>query len=274
MVSIASIRAPLFVPADRPDRFSKAAASGTDCVILDLEDAVAPKAKDAARAALDTSFTDLPVMVRINPHGTPWHEADMAAVTRLDVAGVILPKAETAERIEAAARMLDLPLIALVETARGLANARSIAAASGVVRLAFGSIDFCADLACAHMREILLPARVELVMASRLAGIAAPIDGVTPGFNDPVMCHQDAAHARALGMMGKLCIHPRQISEVLRAFAWSDQEIDWARRVLASGEGAISIDGMMVDEPVRIRARTILEQADIGAAPVLTKPTG
>ncbi len=75
-------------------------------------------------------------------------------------------------------------------------------------------------------------------------------------------------------MMGKLCIHPRQISEVLRAFAWSDQEIDWARRVLASGEGAISIDGMMVDEPVRIRARTILEQADIGAAPVLTKPTG
>ncbi|CUW45511.1 citrate lyase subunit beta [Brucella vulpis] len=132
MVSIASIRAPLFVPADRPDRFSKAAASGTDCVILDLEDAVAPKAKDAARAALDTSFTDLPVMVRINPHGTPWHEADMAAVVRLDVAGVILPKAETAERIEATARMLDLPLIALVETARGLANARSIAAAPGV----------------------------------------------------------------------------------------------------------------------------------------------
>ncbi|WP_348670976.1 CoA ester lyase [uncultured Paracoccus sp.] len=258
---VASIRAPLFVPANRPERFAKAAASGADAVILDLEDAVPLNAKDAARVALDAGFTDLPVIVRINAHGTAWNDADVAAVAALPFAGVILPKAENPSICESVARAIGKPLIALVESAPGLAHARAIAAAKGVERLAFGSVDFCADLGCAHLREVLLSARSELVMASRLAGIAAPIDGVTVQLDDLTISHDDAAHARALGMTGKLCIHPKQIAVVLRAFAPTDTEIDWARRVLASGDGAVSVDGAMVDEPVRIRARAILAQA-------------
>lgn len=257
---VSAIRAPLFVTANRPERFAKAAASGADAVILDLEDAVAADAKDAARAALATDFTDLPVIVRINAIGTPWHADDLAAVARLRPAAVMLPKAEDADRVASVAAQTRLPVIALVETARGLAHARTIAAAPGVARIAFGSVDFCADLGCAHLREVLLPARSELVLASRLAGIAAPIDGVTVQLDDLSVSHDDAAHARALGMTGKLCIHPRQIAEVRRAFAPTEAEIDWARRVLASGDGAVSVDGAMVDEPVRIRARAILAE--------------
>lgn len=257
---VTAIRAPLFVPADRPERFARAAACGADAVILDLEDAVAASAKDVARAALTAGFTALPVIVRINASGTPWHAADVAAVAGLPVAAAILPKAEDAGTVAGVARALGRPVIALIESARGLANARAIASAEGVHRLAFGSIDFCADLACAHLREVLLPARSELVLASRLAGIAAPIDGVTVQLDDPAASHEDAVHARALGMTGKLCIHPKQVAAVKRAFAPTAQEIDWARRVLASGDGAVSIDGAMVDEPVRIRARAILSQ--------------
>lgn len=257
---VETIRAPLFVPANRPERFEKAAKSGTDAVILDLEDAVAADAKDAARAALRKDFTDLPVMIRINASGTAPHDADLRAVAALRPAAVILPKAEAVAEVEAVARAVDTPLIALIESAPGLANARQIAAAFGVVRLAFGSVDFCADLGCAHLRELLLPARSELVLASRLAGVAAPIDGVTVQLDDLQVSHDDAAHARALGMSGKLCIHPKQITPVKRAFAPSAARIDWARRVLASGDGAVSVDGAMVDEPVRIRARAILAQ--------------
>lgn len=259
---VGAIHAPLFVPADRPERFAKAAASGADAVILDLEDAVATDAKDTARTALACNFTHLPVLVRINAYGTPTHDADVAAVTALRPAGVILPKAEDAARVAAVARALNgISLIALIESARGLAHAREIAAVVGVMRLAFGSVDFCADLGAAHLREVLLPARFELVLAARLAGIAAPIDGVTLRLDDPTASFDDAAHARALGMTGKLCIHPKQIAEVKRAFAPSEAEIAWARRVLASGEAVASVDGAMVDEPVRIRARAILKQA-------------
>ncbi|WBU63479.1 HpcH/HpaI aldolase/citrate lyase family protein [Paracoccus aerodenitrificans] len=259
---IETVRAPLFVPANRPERFAKAAASGADAVILDLEDAVADADKAAARAKLRCDFTDLPVMVRINASATSPHEADLAAVADLKPAAVILPKAELPSEIEAVSRQTDVPVIALIESALGLANARAIAGVDGAVRLAFGSIDYCADLGCEHLRDILLPVRTELVLASRLAGIAAPIDGVTAQLDDPRISHDDARHARDLGMTGKLCIHPKQIDAVKRAFAPTPAEIDWAERVLAAGDGAVSVDGAMVDAPVRIRARAILSRRD------------
>lgn len=262
MTDLAFFRAPLFVPADRPERFAKAAASGADAVILDLEDAVAAEAKTEARAQLSADFTDLPVIVRINAAASPYHVEDLAAVAALPVAGVMLAKAETAEGAAAVAAACGKPVIALIESALGLANARDIARADGVARLAFGSIDFCADLGAEHLREVLLPARFELVLASRLSGIAAPIDGVTTRLDDPAVTFEDTAHARSLGMSGKLCIHPKQIAEVKRAFAPSAAEIDWAQRVLASGDGAAKVDGEMVDEPVRIRARQILQRAE------------
>ena len=261
--TVAAIRAPLFVPASRADRFAKAATSGTNAVILDLEDAVGPAEKDAARRQVTCAFTDLPVLVRINAHATPWHNDDIAAVRSLPLAAVVLPKAEDAEEVRGVIRGLggDMPLVALIETARGLAAARQIAALEGVVRIAFGSVDYCADLGCDHLREVLLPARCELVLASRLAGIAAPIDGVTTTLDDPTLAQADAAHARSLGMTGKLCIHPKQVEAVKRAFAADEAEIAWAHKVLAAGDGAVSVDGAMVDEPVRIRARAILASA-------------
>ena len=256
---VATVQAPLFVPATRPERFAKAAASGADAVILDLEDGVAVADKDSARAALHCDFTRLEVILRINGRGTPWHDADVEALRRLPVAAVMLPKSEDPAAVAALAAALDRrPLIALIESARGLANARAIAALDGVERLAFGSIDFCADMGCAHSREALLPIRSELVLASRLARIAAPLDGVTVQLDDPAATRADAAHARELGMGGKLCIHPGQIGEVVRAFAPTEAEIEWARRVLAAGDGVFSVDGQMVDEPVRLRARAIL----------------
>jgi citrate lyase subunit beta/citryl-CoA lyase len=258
---VALIRTPLFVPANRPERFAKAAASGADAVILDLEDAVPADAKDKARAALATDFTDLPVIVRINAHGTPWHRKDIEAVATLPFTAIILPKSEDADICSDVAAATGKPVIALIESARGLVNCRQIAAAKGVVRLAFGSVDYCADLGCAHLRDILLPARLELVLAARLSGIAPPIDGVTVQLSDPAICHDDAVHARQLGMTGKLCIHPNQVAGIISAFAPTEAEIAWARRVLASGDGAVSVDGAMVDEPVRIRARAIIAQA-------------
>ncbi len=269
---MATVRAPLFVPADRPERFAKAAASGADAVILDLEDAVAPTAKAAARAMLRRDFTTLPVILRINAAGTAWHADDLAAAAALRPSAVMVPKAEAPDDLRRiVAALADIPLVALVETARGLAQCRAIAVVPGVIRLAFGSVDFCADLRCAHTPEVLLPARSELVLASRLADLPGPLDGVTTSLDDATETARDAGRARDLGMGGKLCIHPRQIEPVLAAFAPTAEQIDWARRVLASGDGAVQLGGTMVDEPVRQRARAILAEA---AAPAKRRAAG
>ena len=149
--------------------------------------------------------------------------------------------------------------IALIESARGLAAARDIARACG--RLAFGSVDFAADLGCAHTREALLLARLELVLASRLAGLPAPLDGVTTAIHDDALVESDARHAAELGFGGKLLIHPKQVAAALRGFAPGEAEIAWARRVLAAGgDGAVAVDGMMIDAPVRLRAERILSR--------------
>lgn len=250
--------APLFVPANRPERFEKAADAGVDAVILDLEDAVAADAKDAARAALRSGFASVPVLVRVNGLGTPWHAADLAALAGHDFSGVMVPKAEASEAFTSLCRASPVPVIALVESARGLADARRIAGTANVARIAFGSIDFCADLGCAHIREALLAARSELVLASRLAGLVAPVDGVTTSIEDASAIAADARHARDLGFGGKLAIHPRQLAPIRAGFAPDEAEVVWARKVLASGDGAAAVDGAMVDEPVRIRARAIL----------------
>lgn len=257
----------LFVPATRPERFAKALASGADVVFVDLEDAVAVAEKDAARAALEHGMPPGGALyVRVNAAGTPWHADDLALVRRLPVAGVVLPKAERAEDIAAvvAAAGRPLPVVALVESAAGIAEARRLAAAPGVVRLAFGSIDFAADIGSAHTREALLAARSELVLAARLAGLPGPIDGVTAGIADEAAAEDDAAYAAGLGFTGKLCIHPRQVAPVARGLAPSAEEIAWAERIVAAldrGGAVVTVDGAMVDAPVRLRAERILARA-------------
>lgn len=253
----------LFVPANRPERFSKAQSSGADAIIIDLEDAVAPGAKVSARLTLSLPGvlpTGCEVFVRVNGRQTPWYRDDLAAVAQLQIAGVVLSKTESAEDIVATSKFLPgVQLIALIETARGLAAVREISAATAVTRLAFGSIDFCVDIGAVNDRDTLLAARSAIVLASRLGELAPPLDGVTIAIDDMALIEGDARYAQRLGFGGKLCVHPRQIVAVRRGFAPSTDEISWAKRILEAGaEGAISVDGEMVDSPVRSRARQIL----------------
>ena len=251
--------APLFVPGNRPDRFANAAASCADAVIIDLEDAVSPDAKAAARVALHVDFTTKPVFLRINAAGTVWHVDDVMAANAWPIAGILLPKAEASINLGQVAGRHNL--IALVETARGIADARALAAHPRVARLAFGSIDYCADIGCAHSRDAMLAARSELVLASRLADIPAPLDGVTVAFRDGAATEDDARYAATLGFGGKLCIHPDQVPAVFHGMRPSEDEIAWAEQVSRTGDGVGVISDTMIDAPVRLRARLILDRS-------------
>ncbi|HKI14301.1 MAG TPA: CoA ester lyase [Roseiarcus sp.] len=256
----------LFVPADRPDRWAKAFAAGADAVILDLEDGVAASAKPGARRALREGRDAIdaapcPILVRVNARSSDDYSLDLDAVRDLGLAGVMLAKAETAADVEATSAATGAPVVALIETARGLAAARLIAAACA--RIAFGSIDFAADLGTAHTPAALASARSELVLASRLADRPAPIDGVTTSIKDPDLVRADAAHACELGFSGKLLIHPAQIAPAMDGFRPSDDDVAWAERILSArgALGAAAVDGAMVDAPVFLRAEQILRRA-------------
>lgn len=262
-------RSYLFVPGNRPERFSKACASGADAVIIDLEDAVAPETKDEARASLAGWLTPKqPVLVRINSAGSEWFQDDLDLCTLPGVAGVVLPKAENADDVRmiaargAAAGFIVLPLI---ETAAGFANAAALAGAPGVQRLLFGSIDFQVDLGIQGEDDALLYFRSQMVLLSRLAGIQAPVDGVTTGIDDAELLRADTLRARRLGFGGKLCIHPKQVDAVNRHFAPDEAEVAWAVRVTeaaaAAGGAAVAVDGKMVDRPVLLRAQDIMRES-------------
>lgn len=259
------LTAPLFVPADRLDRYGKAAASGADAVIVDLEDAVAPAGKEAARDALAGGLPAATVIVRVNAIGTPWHDGDIDLIHRLGAVGVMLPKAEDPEAVAGLARRLRgrRHLIPLIETARGVHRAVDIAAAHGVTQIAFGPEDYRNDIGCGDAPEALLPARSTLVLASRLAGLPPPLDGPCLDFRDAAKTTEEALHARTLGFGGKLAIHPDQVAWIRQAFRPGEAEIAWARRVIAvAGDGgAAGLDGVMIDAPAVARARRIIERA-------------
>jgi citrate lyase subunit beta / citryl-CoA lyase len=252
---IADARSFLFVSGDRPDRFAKAAAAGADVVVLDLEDAVAPGAKDAARAHVVAWLADgHTTVVRVNAAGTPWYADDVAAVR--DAVAVMVPKAERPEDLDGLPSVLPL-----VETARGVAAVHELCAVSTVVRPVFGSIDLAADLGVDPLsRTALLHARSALVLAAAAAGCAPPVDGVTTALSDVDAVRDDTRHAVELGFTGKLCVHPRQVPVVHEAFRPTDDEIAWARSVLAAGEGVSAVDGRMVDRPVLLRAERLLSR--------------
>ena len=171
-------RSYLFVPGNRPERFDKALASGADTVIVDLEDAVAPDQKDAARLAVGAWLSAArPVVVRINAVDTPWFRDDLALCQRAGVAAVMLAKSERAEDLAAVRQTVPASaLIPLVESAAGIDNLRAIAGAPGVQRLAFGAIDFQLDMNMQATFDELVFFRSRIVLASRLARLAAPID--------------------------------------------------------------------------------------------------
>lgn len=254
----------LFVPGDRPERFAKAAAAGADLVILDLEDAVAPENKEAARVNAAAWASEHPCAVRINAADTQWFAGDVAALAPTGCA-IVQPKAQDPVRLAALATALgpDAVIIALVETARGVLEAPRLAAVTGVVRLALGSFDLGAELDVDPVDcEALLPTRGALVLASAAAGLPGPVDGVTAALDDPAVLTDETAYARRLGFAGKLCIHPKQLGPVTAALRPSDADIAWAGTVVAAvaaaGDGVANVDGTMVDKPVVDRAHRIL----------------
>ncbi|MFC5828432.1 HpcH/HpaI aldolase/citrate lyase family protein [Nonomuraea insulae] len=272
-VDVLSARSWLFVPGDRGDRFAKASASGADVVVCDLEDAVAAEAKESARAEVARRLgAGGAACVRINAHGTPWYDADVSALAGMrGLRAVMLPKAEDPRVLAELGDVLglDTSVVALIETALGLHRAHDLASVRCVTRLAFGSIDFALDIGAQEAPTPMLFARSSLVVASRAARVAAPVDGVTVDLDDISIVEAEAVTAVRLGFGGKLCIHPRQVSTVNAAFSPSEEEVCRARRILDSTtDGAVGrLDGKMVDRPVVEGALAVLRRAGLEHAP-------
>lgn len=270
-------RSLLFVPADQPRRIAKAAGLPADAIIIDLEDAVDSTRKAAARieakaALAQLDFGDREVILRINSRRSEAFPQDLSALAEFPTlpAVISIPKVESAEDVETAAAFLDerkLPcgLMPMVESARGVLAAASIAGESGRnVALMFGGHDFCASIGAAYSWEATLPARGQLVLAAAAHGIAA-IDTPWIDLEDDTGLAAECARARQLGFAGKAAIHPRQLEIINAAFSPTPEEIKRAEELLAwadsQGTGASRLDGKMVDHATILVAREILRRA-------------
>ncbi|WP_407324415.1 HpcH/HpaI aldolase/citrate lyase family protein [Acinetobacter pittii] len=258
----------LFVPANRVERFSKALDAGSDAVIIDLEDAVPVDLKEEARQTLINWLEAHPekdIMVRVNSRQTPWFLDDISLAKYPNVSAIVLPKTESIADIEVITDIKAISIYPLIETPIGFSQVRTIARANHVQALMFGSIDFQLEMGMNGGFNELLYFRNEIVLASKLAGIDAPIDGVTVDIKNDELLTLEASQANNLGFSGKLCIHPLQVNIVNQVFSPSREEIEWAQKVLkatdeAKGQ-AISLDGKMIDLPVIRKAEQILKKS-------------
>jgi citrate lyase subunit beta/citryl-CoA lyase len=276
-------RSVLFAPANRPELVAKLPRSQPDVVVLDLEDAVPPAEKIGARASARAGAQALlgldggpAVLVRVNAPATQWHAEDLADAPVPGIAAVIVPKLETLDEVAGVAAALDragcpdVGIVAGIETARGVADARLLLEAPRIVACYFGAEDFTVDMGGIRREdnfEVQFP-RAQVALAARLAGVPA-IDIVVAAFDDDARFLREAAEARALGFAGKLCIHPSQVPLANAAFVPSAEEVARARALLAAydasvadGIAAIAFEGQMVDEPLAARARAIIAAAE------------
>ena len=265
-----NIKTWLFVPATRIDRVKKAFASGTDAVIVDLEDAVAGANKVQARKDLQVYYNSQayqPIWVRINKAGSEEFFKDVVLCQQMpNLAGVLLAKAEQASDIENAHNMTELPVIALIETALGLYQIDSMAKSAGLLAFSYGFLDLCNDLqvhvGTAAADVIANQIRYQLLLTSKAHQLLAPIDTVYTDFNDGKGLGQRVQLWSQMGMSGMLFIHPKQVATVKQSLQPTDADIDFARRVIEeyerSGQAIFKIDGKMVDAPVIERCRQLL----------------
>jgi citrate lyase subunit beta/citryl-CoA lyase len=269
---VKSARSLLFLPATSPQLLAKAPERGADALVVDLEDAVPPARKAEARPLAAAALRDLAargaeVLLRVNAEPALW-EDDVAVIPPGLALTVMLPKVEAADQVKAlaarlAARGHDTAIAALVETPRGVLAAPGIAAAPGLCALGFGAEDFAAAVGLA-------PSPAALAMPAQMVGLAAHAHGLAFwGLAGSVAETADMAAfgalvrlSRQLGFTGSVCIHPRQVPVVNEGFAPTAEEIAWARRVVAAaeeararGEGAVLLDGRMIDRPIEERAR-------------------
>lgn len=267
-------RSLLFVPAHRPERYAKAAASGTDVVCIDLEDAVPAEARPAARRALIDWLHGQPAGhgfgVRVSRLGSTDGLRDVLALHDAGVrpAFVMLAKTESAAEIMLLAQLLPgLPQIALLESARGLQTAAEVAAAAPagapLQALMFGGADMAADLGCDFSWEALLYARCTLVAAAATQGLAS-IDVPWLDLDDAEGCRAETARVAALGYTAKSLIHPAQVAPVHAGLAPTPQALAQAQRVVdacAHEAGAQRLDGRLVDRPVLLAAQRLLRRS-------------
>lgn len=257
----------LFCPADRPERFAKAAAAA-DVVILDLEDGVAEADKPAARKALqETPLDPERTVVRINAADTAEYPLDLEALAGTAYTTVMLSKTESAAQVTALAPR---EVIALLETPRGAVFATEIAAAQGTVALMWGAEDLVATLggsssrkADGSYRDVAHHVRSTALLAASTFGRVA-LDAVHLDIRDLDGLRDEAEDAVALGFAGTVCIHPSQIAVVRQAYCPSEERLDWARRVLTaarSERGVFAFEGQMVDSPVLKHAQMTLRRA-------------
>ncbi|GEL98738.1 citrate lyase subunit beta-like protein [Cellulomonas terrae] len=257
----------LFCPADRPERYEKAAAR-SDTVILDLEDAVNPDAKAAARSHLAASALDPErTIVRVNPVGTADLDDDLAALRTTPYRTVMLAKTSSAADVRVLARY---DVVALVETAAGVVHAAEIAARPNVVGLMWGAEDLVASLGGTSSRrpdgsyrDVAVHARSVVLVAAGAHGRAA-IDAVHLDIGDVDGLAAEATDAAASGFAATACIHPSQVDVVRAAYRPADAEVAWARGVLAAAvgqHGAFRWEGRLVDGPVLKHAEEVLRRA-------------
>jgi citrate lyase subunit beta / citryl-CoA lyase len=281
-------RSLLFVPGAEPRKIAKARAAGADTLLLDLEDSVAPPQKDEARrnvaAALRAGgFGAAEMAVRVNAPGTPYFEADLEAVIGAGGSTILLPKAESADGVVVVAEALQTierrhgkpeqgtKLLLLVESPSGIADALAIGRASPRVEaLCFGHADFSLSMGLTQAdaaRGIVYHARCALVIAAKASG-ASPIDCVHLAVKDEKAFRDDTEIGFHLGFEGKLCIHPQQVKIANEVYTPSQEQIDYARRVVeasqlaeAEGRGVFTLDGKMIDAPLVAVQQRVLERA-------------
>jgi citrate lyase subunit beta/citryl-CoA lyase len=266
-------RSALFVPGNDERRLRKALTTAAHLVIADWEDGTPPAEKAAGRELTARIYAETPPggparAVRVNAAGTPFHRDDIAALGGLALDAILLPKS-TPEALAGLPGGVP-PVIAIVETARGLRDVRQIAESGRAASLALGAIDLAVEIGIQSRRdgqEVLL-ARSQLVLESAAAGLRAPIDQVNTALDDVEQLEEEVTLARSLGMRGKMCIHPRQLEPVNRGFGPTEAELAWARELIdeferakSEGRGALGVRGEMVDLPVVERARRVLAEA-------------
>lgn len=280
-------RSLLFAPGSDTKKMSKAYNLDADGIILDLEDAVAYSQKDVAREQVMNFLTEppaKPTFVRVNDAKSPFILSDLQAVVDKPIVGIFLAKTESAEEVRHVDWLLtllegqyglpkqELEIVAFLENTLGIEKAYEIATASPrVKRMAFGGNDYTTDIGTSYSStgDEFFYARSRMVVASRAAGIEAPLDTVCPFIKDTDLLEKDARRAQRLGFQGKMVIHPNQIPPVNTIFSPTQEEIDYARKIIAAfeeaesgGTGVIQVDGKMVEYPIVNRARQIVAIAE------------
>ena len=270
-------RSVLFVPAVRPDRLTKAVATGADAVCLDLEDGVSFEQKDDAREKAIVLLADPPsgsteIMLRINEPGSELGERDLSAMLDAGVRpdSLMVPKVNGPDTLRALERRLGppcegLPLIVQIETAAGLAAIESIAMATpNVAVMFFGAVDLSAELGCSITWDALLYARSRVIAAAALVGVDA-MDTPFMDVSDPKQLASEVAAVRLLGFTGKAAIHPSQVSIIQGGFSPDDEMVAWARRIVEAYEtnkgGVLLVEGKLVERPVIASAQRVLAVA-------------